>query len=48
MSQFLAQVSMATGGAGLNGAVTKRQGAEVCCERTGQQLKPFFHWCVCP
>src|ERR1039458_599952 len=35
-------------GAGLNVAVTKRPGTEVCCERTGQQLKPFFHWCVCP
>src|ERR1017187_8869560 len=30
------EVSPATGGAGLNGDVTKRPGAEVCCERTGQ------------
>jgi Carboxypeptidase regulatory-like domain len=36
------------GGAGWNAAVTKRHCAEVCCERTGQQLKPFLHWCVCP
>src|ERR1017187_9329739 len=43
-----AQVSPATGGAGLNVAVTKRPALEVSCERTGQQLKPFFHWCVCP
>ena len=40
--------SSATGGAGLNMAVTLPLVAEVCCKGTGQQLKPFFHWCVCP
>jgi hypothetical protein len=39
--------SFATGGAGLN-AVAKRPCVELCWERTGQQLKPFSHWCVCP
>ena len=33
---------------GLNMAVTLPLVAEVCCKGTGQQLKPFFHWCVCP
>ena len=47
-SHFATETSRATGGAGLNVTVTKRPCAAVCCERTGQQLRPFFHWCICP
>ena len=28
-------------------AVTGRDPAAVCCQRT-RQLRPFLHWCVCP
>ena len=28
--------------------VTHGVQAEVCCERTRPQSRPFLHWCVCP
>ena len=43
----MSDVSIATGGAGLNRSVTFRRVTEVFCERAGQQLRPFTHWCVC-